>query len=89
MAKTTVMLREEVYEVLKKNHGARGMSKAISEILAGALLRGESMFDTVKKKAREWGPADSIVLGAARMKRTQVLMGDEYLLSFPETACIG
>jgi len=48
-AKTTVVLREDVYEVLKKKYGARGMSKAINEILAEALLRGESMFGTMKK----------------------------------------
>jgi len=49
MAKTTVMLREDVYEVLKKKYGARGMSKAINEILAESLLKGESMFGTMKK----------------------------------------
>jgi len=49
MAKTTVVLREDVYEVLKKKYGARGMSKAINEILAEALLKGESMFGTMKK----------------------------------------
>ncbi len=48
MAKTTVMLREDAYEVLKKKYGARGMSKAINEILAEALLKGESMFGTMK-----------------------------------------
>lgn len=49
MAKTTVMLREDLYEVLKKKYGARGMSKAINEILADTLLKGESMFGTMKK----------------------------------------
>ncbi len=49
MSKTTVTLREDVYEVLKKKYGARGMSKAINEILADALLSGESMFGTMKK----------------------------------------
>ena len=49
MAKTTVILREDVYEVLKKKYGARGMSKAINEILSEALLKGESMFDTMEK----------------------------------------
>jgi predicted CopG family antitoxin len=53
MAKTTVMLREDVYEVLKKKYGARGMSKAINEILAEALLKGESMFGTMKKTSLE------------------------------------
>jgi len=51
MAKTTIILREDVYEVLKKKYGARGMSKAINEILAEALLKGESMFGTMKKTA--------------------------------------
>ncbi len=49
MAKTTVILREDVYEVLKKKYGARGMSKAINEILAEVLLQGGSMFGTMKK----------------------------------------
>jgi len=49
MAKTTVILREDVYEVLKKKYGARGMSKAINEILVDALLKGESMFGSMKK----------------------------------------
>ena len=49
MAKTTVILRDDVYEVLKKKYGARGMSKAINELLAEALLKGDSMFGTMKK----------------------------------------
>lgn len=49
MAKTTVVLREDVYEVLKKKYGSRGLSKAINEILAEALLKGDSMFGTMKK----------------------------------------
>jgi len=49
MTKTTVILREDVYEVLKKKYGARGMSKAINEILAEVLFTGESMFGTMKK----------------------------------------
>lgn len=53
MAKTTIMLREDVYEVLKKKHGAKGMSKAINKILAEALLKGESMFGTMKKTSLE------------------------------------
>jgi predicted CopG family antitoxin len=53
MAKTTVMLREDIYEVLKKKYGARGMSKAINEILAEALLRGDSMFGSMKKTSLE------------------------------------
>ena len=53
MAKTTVILREDIYEVLKKRYGARGMSKAINEILAETLLKGESMFGTMKKTSLE------------------------------------
>lgn len=49
MTKTTLTLREDVYEVLKKRYGARGMSKAINEILAETLLKGESMFGSMKK----------------------------------------
>jgi predicted CopG family antitoxin len=49
MAKTTVMLREDIYEILKKKYGARGMSRAINEILAEALLKGDSMFGTMKE----------------------------------------
>jgi len=49
MAKTTVVLRDDVYEVLKKKYGARGMSKAINELLAEALLKGDSMFGMMKK----------------------------------------
>lgn len=49
MAKTTIILREDIYEVLKKKYGPRGMSNAINEILAEALLKGESMFGTMEK----------------------------------------
>ena len=49
IAKTTVVLREDVHEVLKKKYGSRGLSKAINEILAEALLKGDSMFGTMKK----------------------------------------
>ena len=49
MTKTTVTLREDVYEVLKRKYGSRGISKAINRILADALLRGESMFGMMKK----------------------------------------
>ena len=49
MTKTTIVLREDVYEVLKKKYGSRRLSKAINEILAEALLKGDSMFGTMKK----------------------------------------
>jgi len=53
MTKTTITLREDLYEVLRKKYGARGMSRAINEILAEALLRGESMFGTMEKTMLE------------------------------------
>ena len=53
MAKTTVTLREDVYAILKKKYGPRGISKAINDILAEALLKGESMFGTMKKTSLE------------------------------------
>ena len=53
MVKTTVVLREDIYDILKKRYGARGMSKAINEILAEALLKGESMFGTMKETSLE------------------------------------
>ena len=49
MSKTTIVLREDVYEILKKKYGPRGMSEAINKILAEALLKGESMFGTMEK----------------------------------------
>ena len=53
MAKTTVTLREDVYEILKKKYGPRGISRAINEILAEVLLKGGSMFGTMKKTSLE------------------------------------
>lgn len=53
MAKTTVVLREDIYDILKKRYGARGMSKAINDILAEVLLKGESMFGTMKETSLE------------------------------------
>ena len=49
MTKTTITLREDVHEVLKKKYGARGISNAVNEILAEVLLKGESMFGTMEK----------------------------------------
>lgn len=49
MSKTTIVLREDVYEILKKKYGPRRMSEAINQILAEALLKGESMFGTMEK----------------------------------------
>jgi hypothetical protein len=47
--KTTVLLREDLYEILKKKYGPRGISEAINAILAQALLKGEGMFGTMPK----------------------------------------
>lgn len=53
MSKTTIVLREDVYEILRKKYGPRGMSEAINQILAEALLNGESMFGTMEKTSLE------------------------------------
>ena len=47
--KTTVLLREDLYEILRRKYGPRGISEAINAILAEALLKGESMFGTMAK----------------------------------------
>jgi len=47
--KTTVLLREDLYEILKKKYGPRGISQAINAILAEALLKGEGMFGIMPK----------------------------------------
>jgi len=47
--KTTVLLREDIYEILKKRYGPRGISEAINAILAEALFKGEGMFGTMQK----------------------------------------
>lgn len=47
--KTTVLLREDLYEILKRKYGPRGLSEAINAILAENLLKGESMFGTMPK----------------------------------------
>lgn len=47
--KTTVQLREDLYEILKRKYGPRGISDGINSILAEVLLKGESMFGTMQK----------------------------------------
>lgn len=47
--KTTVLLREDLYEILKKRYGPRRISEAINAILAEALLKGEGMFGTMPR----------------------------------------
>jgi hypothetical protein len=46
--KTTVRLREDLYEILKRRYGPRGISDAINSILDEALLKGEGMFGTMQ-----------------------------------------
>jgi len=47
--KTTVKLSEDLYKILRRRYGPRGISDAINKILAEALLRGETMFGTMQK----------------------------------------
>ena len=42
-------LREDLYEILKRKYGPKGISEAINVILAEALLKGEGMFGTMAK----------------------------------------
>ena len=44
-----MLLREDLYEILKKRYGPRGISEAINSILAEALMKGEGMFGTMPK----------------------------------------
>ncbi len=48
--RTTVKLREDIYQVLKKEAGARGISEKINEILETRLVkRKKSLFGTMPK----------------------------------------
>jgi len=47
--KTTVILRDDVYQTLKDKAGARNMSKEINRILVEHFAKNESMFGTMKK----------------------------------------
>ncbi|HMK94985.1 MAG TPA: hypothetical protein VK536_06235 [Candidatus Limnocylindrales bacterium] len=47
--KTTVILRDDVYQTLKDKAGARNMSKEINRILVEHFAKTESMFGTMKK----------------------------------------
>ena len=47
--KTTVILRDDVYQKLKDEAGARKMSKEINRILVEHFAKTESMFGTMKK----------------------------------------
>ncbi|MEM3957048.1 MAG: hypothetical protein QXO47_02460 [Thermoproteota archaeon] len=47
--KTTVLLREDVYQALKEKAGARNISSLINEILVEYFAKKESMFGTMKR----------------------------------------
>jgi predicted CopG family antitoxin len=47
--KTTIILREDVYQRLKEKAGARNISNEINKILLEHFEKSESMFGTMKK----------------------------------------
>ena len=47
--KTTILLREDVYQAIKEKAGARNASNLINKILVEYLTTKESMFGTMKK----------------------------------------
>jgi len=47
--KTTIILREDVYQALKEKAGAKNVSKMVNEIILEYFSKGESMFGTMKK----------------------------------------
>jgi predicted CopG family antitoxin len=48
--RTTVKLREDIYQILKKEAGTKGMSKKINEILEARLIKKKkSLFGTMPK----------------------------------------
>lgn len=47
--KTTILLREDVYQALKERAGVKNISKLINQIIVDYLGKGESMFGTMKK----------------------------------------
>ena len=52
MAKTTVTIRDDLYDILRKEAGPRGVSERINEILAEHLLRkkpSRDLFGTMRK----------------------------------------
>jgi len=46
--KTTIILREDVYQALKEKAGARNISNLINKILIDYFTKGESMFGPMK-----------------------------------------
>jgi predicted CopG family antitoxin len=49
MIRTTIQLREDIYQALKRKFGKRKLSACINEILAKELKPSESLFGTMKK----------------------------------------
>ena len=47
--KTTIILRDDVYQTLKEKAGARNISNEINKILIDHFAKTESMFGTMKK----------------------------------------
>ncbi len=47
--KTTVILRDDVYQTLKEKAGPRNISNEINKILIEHFAKTESMFGTMKK----------------------------------------
>ena len=47
--KTTVILRDDVYQTLKEKAGPRNISNEINKILIEYFAKTESMFGTMKK----------------------------------------
>ncbi|RLI23808.1 hypothetical protein DRO58_08400 [Candidatus Bathyarchaeota archaeon] len=46
--KTTILLREDVYQALKERAGNRNISNLINEILVNYFAKKESMFGTMR-----------------------------------------
>jgi predicted CopG family antitoxin len=46
--KTTIILREDIYQSLKEKAGARNISNLINKILIDYFAKKESMFGTMK-----------------------------------------
>lgn len=47
--KTTITLRDDVYQILKEKAGARNISSQVNKILIDYFSKTESMFGTMKK----------------------------------------
>ncbi len=46
--KTTILLREDLYQALREKAGPRGISNLINEILAEHFAKSKSMFGTMR-----------------------------------------